>query len=189
MRKQKKLLAAIMSCFLTFPVLMVAAAGSPIQEEIAGVARASVSIDPETATEEYLARQTPEEKARSVAYWNGGYWVSFFDFLLVLIIGWLLLRYRFSERMRLRAERFLSRPTLVTIAYSVQYIVVTSLLSFPFLIYANWYREHQYGLSTQGFGPWFGERLIELGLSLFLMTVLIVAIYGVIRRAPRTWWA
>jgi STE24 endopeptidase len=65
---------------------------------------------------------------------------------------------------------------------------VTTLLFFPFTIYEGWWREHQYDLSNQGFLSWCGEQAIGLGLSLLFLTVLIIAVYGAIRRFPRFWW-
>jgi len=47
------------------------------------------SLDPDLATPSYLDRLTPEQRASSESYWNGGYWVSLLDFLLGLVIGWL----------------------------------------------------------------------------------------------------
>jgi len=62
------------------------------------------------------------------------------------------------------------------------------VLSFPLNLYEHFYREHQYGLATQSFAPWFGEQLVALGLTLIIGTVLLIVLYAVFRRAPRTWW-
>jgi STE24 endopeptidase len=146
------------------------------------------TLTPEMAVDEYLARLTPQEREKSNAYWNGGYGVSLLDFLLGLIIAWLLLNTRLSERMRNWAQRRFSRRPIVTAAYAILYILVTTLVVFPFTVYAGWWREHQYDLSTQGFWSWLGDFAIGLGLSLLLLTILVVAIYGVIRRFPGYWW-
>jgi STE24 endopeptidase len=55
-------------------------------------------------------------------------------------------------------------------------------------VYENFYREHQYGLATQSFLPWFHEQLIGLGVMLIAGTLLLIVLYAVFRRAPRTWW-
>ncbi len=49
-------------------------------------------------------------------------------------------------------------------------------------------REHEYGLATQSFGPWFREQLIALSVALIIGTILLIVLYAVFRRAPRTWW-
>src|SRR4029078_4083903 len=45
-----------------------------------------------------------------------------------------------------------------------------------------------YGFATQTFGPWFRERLIDLAVDIVGTAILMVALYAVFRRAPRTWW-
>src|SRR3990172_6419749 len=57
------------------------------------------------------------------------------------------------------------------------------LLSFPRAIHQGSSREHEYGMATQAFGPWFGEQLIGLGVSLVLGSPAIALIYLVLRRA------
>ena len=49
-------------------------------------------------------------------------------------------------------------------------------------------REHKYGLATQTFGPWLGDQLKGLGLGVVLGGLLLMALYGIVRRLPRTWW-
>src|SRR5207248_4939512 len=72
--------------------------------------------------------------------------------------------------------------------YVVPYLLLMYVLSFPVNLYEHFYREHQYGLATQSFAPWFGEQVVALGLTLIIGTVLLIILYAVFRRAPRTWW-
>lgn len=165
----------------------VSSAGSSIAA--AGDAwRAQLPHDPAAATQAYLARLSPAAKARSDAYFEGGYWLQAGGFLYGLVIAWVLLNSRLSVRMRDLAERRSRRMPLQTALYAVQYIVVTWLASLPLIIYQGFLREHQYGLATQAFAPWFGEQLIGLGLSVVLGSIALTVIYGVIRRARQTWW-
>src|SRR5207244_9977159 len=41
---------------------------------------------------------------------------------------------------------------------------------------------------TLTFLPWFREQLIGFGLTIIGGTILLIALYTVFRRAPRTWW-
>ncbi|PYJ19513.1 MAG: peptidase M48, partial [Verrucomicrobia bacterium] len=61
-------------------------------------------------------------------------------------------------------------------------------LSFPLNLYENFFREHQYGFATQTLLPWFRDQLIGFGLTTIGGTILLIALYSVFRRAPRTWW-
>jgi STE24 endopeptidase len=57
-------------------------------------------FDPEEATRAYLAKVSPEKKARSNAYFEGGYWLHLWEFLYGIAAMWLLLQAGWSARMR-----------------------------------------------------------------------------------------
>ncbi len=101
---------------------------------------------------------------------------------------WALLAFGWSEAMRDRAERIARRRPLQTALYWLQFILFFSVATFPLAVYQDFYRERQYGLATQTFGPWLGDRLKALGLTLVLGGVAITALYGVLRRVGRNWW-
>jgi STE24 endopeptidase len=75
-----------------------------------------------------------------------------------------------------------------TFVYWLQYLVLTSVLIFPLTVYEGYFREHKYGLATQTFGPWLGDQLKALGVGLVLGGLLVVVLFGIVRRLPRTWW-
>jgi STE24 endopeptidase len=72
--------------------------------------------------------------------------------------------------------------------YSSLFLLLVYVLSFPLNTYEHFVREHQYGLAAQNFLTWFREQLIGFGLTLVGGTILLIALYGVFRRAPKTWW-
>ena len=99
----------------------------------------------------------------------------------------LLLSNRLSARMCSFAERVTRFQPLRTFAYWAQYLVVTFVLGFPLTIYEGFFREHQYGLATQTFAPWLGDQMKTLGVGLVLYGLAVTALFGIVRRLPRTW--
>lgn len=148
----------------------------------------AAAFDPEAATEAYLARVPPAQKARSDAYFEGGYWIQLWSFLIGLALAWLLLGTGLSARMRDWGERITRSRSLRVWIYAVLYTLVTSAILFPWTAYVDFFREHQYGMATHDFAGWFGDQLKGLLLALIFMPLLLVALYAVLRRAPRTWW-
>ncbi len=145
-------------------------------------------IDPEAATRAYLDLLPAEQRAKSNAYFEGGYWLLLVDFLWNAAVAILLLRTGFSARMRDRAERWSRRPALQVSLYWLQYLAVTTLLLLPLTLYTNYFRERAYGLSNLTFGAWLGEEAKGLLVGLVLGTLALVALYAVVRRLGRTWW-
>ncbi|MGH9422321.1 MAG: M48 family metallopeptidase, partial [Thermoanaerobaculia bacterium] len=164
-------------------------APSPATEKlvIPAAAQPSPQFNADAATEAYLALIPPAAKARSDAYFEGGYWLILWDFLYGAVICYILLRFRWSASMRNRAERWTRFKPLQTFLYFLQYLIVTSVLGFPIAVYEGYFREHQYGLATQTFGPWMNDQLKELGVSLVLGGLLAMLLFGVVRKLPRTW--
>jgi STE24 endopeptidase len=198
---------AVLLGLLILTLAGAAAAQAPPPQATTAVPAASgetAHFDPQTATEAYLARMTPEQKAptraylaelpaqdraRSDAYFEGGYWLLLWDFLYGLGVAWLLLGSRLSARMRDLAERVTRFRWLQTSLYAVQYILVTFVLSYPLSVYADFFREHRYGLSSQSFGGWMGDQLKGVAIALVLAGCLALPLlYWVLRKAPRTWW-
>ncbi len=144
-------------------------------------------FDAEAATEAYLAQIPAAAKTRSDAYFEGGYWLILWDFLFGVAIAFLLLQTRWSAAMRNFAERLSRFKPVQTFLYWLQYLIVTSLLGFPLAVYEGYFREHQYGLATQTFGPWMSDQLKELLVGLVLGGILAMVLFGVVRKFPRTW--
>src|SRR5580692_6814205 len=151
-------------------------------------AQPSPNFNAEAATNAYLAQIPADAKARSDAYFEGGYWMILWDFLYGAIILLLLLNLGWSAAMRNLAERVTRFKPVHTIVYWVQYLLVTSILGFPLTVYEDYFREHKYGLATQTFGPWMGDQLKGLGVNLVLGGILVVLLFGIVRRLQRTWW-
>jgi STE24 endopeptidase len=151
-------------------------------------AMAPAPFDVEAETRAYLAKQSPEAKAKSDAYFEGGYWLQLWNFLYTLAVAWLFLGSGLSARMKRLAERITERRWLQTGIYALQYSIVAPLLFAPLTVYEGFFREHKYGMATQTFGPWLGEQAVSLVVEALLMAIALVPLYGVFRRAPQRWW-
>jgi len=187
------LLFLLVSAFLS----TFAAAQSPAQPQSQAVApaaapansaAASQPFDIDAAVEAYLAKMPPARRALSNAYFEGGYWLQLWDFLSSAFVMWLLLRFRWSARMRNLAARVTRFRPLQTALYWVQFIVVTSVLTFPLTVYESYFREHKYDLLNQTFGPWLQDQLVMLLVLAVLGAILIIPLFGIVRRLGKSWW-
>jgi STE24 endopeptidase len=146
------------------------------------------SFDPAAATKAWLDTVPAEKRAKSDAYFEGGYWLILWNFLLGAAISIFLLQSRISARLRDFAERLTDFQSLHVVAYVIPCVIIAALLSFPLAVYEQFYREHQYGMATQTFGPWFFEQIEGLIIMLIGASIALVVLYSVFRRAPRAWW-
>ncbi|MEO8671587.1 MAG: M48 family metallopeptidase [Tahibacter sp.] len=179
--------ALLLACLS--PVLAAPGARDlPLGLQIPDAARPGPSFDVDKATDAYLGLLSPEQRAQSDAYFEGGYWLQLWGFLYSVCVGLLLLLTGWSVRLRNLARRISQRPGLQTMLYAVFWLLLGSALSFPLSIYVDFLREHQYGLATQSFGPWMGDQLKGLAVSLVILPFVLLALYAAVRRAGERWW-
>ena len=157
--------------------------------QIPAAARPGPDFDVERATQAYLALLTPEQRAKSDAYFEGDYVLSVVDLAYGLAAAALILWSGWSRRLREFAQRITRRPFLVALLYAVGWIATMFVLNLPWASYTGFVREHAYGLATQSYGAWFGDHLKGLGVSMVLGAPVIALIYAAVRRAGRAWWA
>src|ERR1700736_1200195 len=175
------------AAFSTTPALSQPPAANqmPSVIQVPPEAQASPHFDPTAATNAYLAQIPADKTARSDSYLEGGYWMILWDFLYGVAVALLLLNLRWSARMRDLAERVTRFKPVHTFVYWLQYLVLISILVFPLTVYEDYFREHKYGLATQTFGPWMGDQLKQLGVSLVLGGVLMMLLVGIVRTLTR----
>jgi STE24 endopeptidase len=145
-------------------------------------------FDAEKATEAWLAILSPEQRALSDSYFEGGYWLRLFGTLYAIAVMAALLVTGTSRRLRDLALRASRRPWINVALYAAGFIVLVFVLELPFTIYTGYFREHAYGLATQTFPRWTRDRLVGLAVSLAIGPIVVSLLYAGVRRAGRRWW-
>lgn len=146
------------------------------------------NFDVDRATEAYIALLTPEQRAQSDAYFEGGYWLQLWGFLYGLLVCAIFIVSGLSQKMRDIAKRISHRPWLYTAIYAAFWLVAGTLLGLPLSLYTDFYREHAYGLSNLTLGGWFAEGAKGLLVSLIIAPWIITGIYAAVRKAGDRWW-
>ena len=77
-------------------------------------------------------------------------------------------------------------PALAVVAAVVS--IASTVLSFPLDYYAGFVFPHQYGLSNQTPLQWLRDYLVGEGVGIAIGAPLLFLLYGLLRRAPGTWW-
>lgn len=150
--------------------------------------RFNLPRDADAATKAYLDRLSPAIVERANNYFEGGYWLQLWNFLLGLLISFILLAGKRAARVRDWAQRVGRKAFFRDTIFGAFYSVAAFVLSLPLTIYQGFVREHAYGMATQTFMPWFAEQLIGLAVSTLVLAVAVGVLYAVMRRAGANWW-
>jgi len=160
----------------------------PTVAQVPAAAQASPNFDAKAATDAWMAEIPAASTARSDAYFEGGYWLTLWDFLWGAGVSLLLLALGWSAALRDLAERITRLRWLQTFIYIAEYVVASTVLGFPLAVYEGFVREHQYGLATQTFWPWMGDQGKGLLVNIVLCGLAGMALFAVVRRLTKTWW-
>jgi STE24 endopeptidase len=143
----------------------------------------------DAATAAYMATLSPSAHAIATAYTHGGHWILLWSWIVTVIAALLIFRAEFLSWIRNRLERKgRPHPNWVVLFSAVGFLVADFLIELPWTVYSQWWREQSYGLTTQAFAGWLSENILSTVISTIFISVVLVAVYALIRRAPRTWW-
>jgi len=149
---------------------------------------AASTFDPAVETAKYLATLPPEVHARATAYTQGGHWLLLWGALVAVLVSMLILRSGILGGIRSGVESKKRRPWLAVLAIVPVAILMDTLLTLPWSIYSDWWRETQYGLTSQPLAGWFAEQGKGLIVNLIVSVIMFSLIYALIRRSPKRWW-
>lgn len=146
------------------------------------------SFDAAAATDAYIATMDAAARARSDAYFEGGYWLILVNLIAGLAMAGLLLQTGFSKGLRDRVHGLVRSKSLTVALYAAIYTIVTTLILFPLTLWQGYFREHAYGLSAMSLGGWLGEQAIGLVTGVIMAAIFLTIFYLVLRLARHAWW-
>lgn len=168
--------------FLTFgscwnPRHCLAQSSTLRQKQNARPARAAT--DAYSLPPDLLRKAVALSRMRTILAFGGTAW-SITVLLLVLVWRW-------PVHLRNWVERRTARRWLQGLLFLPPAILFLSLISLPLAIYSQHVELH-YGLSVQSWRSWAADQGKGLLLSIAVFTPLLLLLFWIIRRAPKTWW-
>ena len=145
------------------------------------------TFDVARATDAYIATVPAADREKSDAYFEGGYWIDFWATLIVVALCGLLLQIRFAARLRDFAAAHQRGPWVQSLVTAIGFLAALLILTLPWSLYTDYFREHRYGMSNQSLGDYLGEWAIHGALFAGFVTFAIAGIYRLIRRLRERW--
>jgi STE24 endopeptidase len=146
------------------------------------------AFDAAQATQRYLAKVNGPARARSDAYFEGGYWLKLVDLLYALGVAAALLWSQTSLRIQEWAEGRTHSRSFQVMLYAACYVPIITVATLPLTLYEGYFREHAYGLSNQDFWQWLGDFGIDFAVNFVTALIFLPLLYAAIRRAREAWW-
>jgi STE24 endopeptidase len=131
----------------------------------------------------------PEPSPLAVRYHRTSHLVWAGATALELLVPAALLVSGFSARLRRLADRAARGRWFLTVAmYGAAFVLIESLIFFPFAWYVGFVRRHEYGLSTESLGQWLADGAKATAIGAAVIGLLLWIPYRILRASPRRWW-
>ncbi len=145
-----------------------------------------MAFDPNAETARYIDSLGPAALQKAHDYTVGKEWMLLWGLLVAAIVTWLIVRSGLLDK--LDAKFAARRASLRAFTISLVYFIVTAILTLPWNLYSDYFREKDYGRTSQPIG----DYLFQLGLITVITAVLgalfMTGVYWLIRRTGKRWW-
>lgn len=146
-----------------------------------------MAFDPQAATQAYIDSLGSEALAKAEAYTTGNHWLLLWGIVVSAVVAWLVIR---SGVLDWVYAKFEARARWVrTMAVAATYLLVSTLIALPWSIYTQWYRETQYDRTSQPLADYLTQSGIAVVINVVIGALFLLALYALIRRTARLWWA
>ncbi len=145
-----------------------------------------MAFDPAAATAAYINGLGPEALAKAATYTTGGHWLLLWGLVVSGLTSWIIIRMGILDKLSntLAARGFALRTWIICAAF----MLISALITLPWGLYEGWWREKDYGRTSQPLADYLGQSAISIGLGTVFGGLFFLGIYALIRKAGRTWW-
>jgi Zn-dependent protease with chaperone function len=130
----------------------------------------------------------PEASEQAMRYYKSGNILWIVSLAWSLIVPLLFLVTGFSGKLCKFSEKVGKKWFFSLSIYLILFIALYQLLNFPLDFYADYIREHQYGLSTQTLARWFENYGKALIVTMIGSIAFVWIFYLLLKKSPRRWW-
>ena len=141
----------------------------------------------DAATQAWIDTLGPAELALARDYTTGNHWLILFGLLVSALVTWIVVRSGVLDRLSGKLEK--RGQALRTFLVAAVFLVISTLLTLPWTIYTDWWRESRYDRTSQPLGDFLAQGTISLVLTTLIGGLFLLGVYALIRRSGHLWWA
>jgi STE24 endopeptidase len=145
-----------------------------------------MAFDPNAATARYIDSLGPAALQKAHDYTVGKEWMLLWSLLVAALVTWLIVRSGILDRLEAKLAGKRRNVSALLVAFA--YFVISAILTLPWAIYADWWREKSYGRTAQPLSDWLLQLGIATAISAIVGALFFMGVYWLMRRAGRRWW-
>ncbi|HWI88064.1 MAG TPA: M48 family metallopeptidase [Sphingomicrobium sp.] len=145
-----------------------------------------MAFDPNAATARYIDSLGPAALQKAHDYTVGKEWMLLWSLIVAAVVTWLIVRSGVLDRIDAKLGEKRRKLRAFTVAFV--YFIISTVLTLPWSIYADWWRERSYGRTSQPLSDWLLQLGIATIVSALIGALFFLCLYWLMRRAGRAWW-
>ena len=145
-----------------------------------------MAFDPNAATARYIDSLGPAALQKAHDYTVGKEWMLLWALVVAAVVTWLIVKSGILDRLEVKIGE--KRRNLSALAIAFVYFIVSAILTLPWSIYSDWWREKSYGRTSQPFSDWLLQAGIMTVVGAILGAIFLMCLYWLIRRTGKYWW-
>ncbi len=145
-----------------------------------------MTFDPNAATARYIDSLGPAALQKAHDYTIGKEWMELWSLVIAALVTWLIVRSGILDRLEAKIGEKWSNARAFIVAFV--YFIVSTILTLPWSIYSDWWREKTYGRTSQPFMDWLLQLGIATIVTSLLAAIFFTGVYWLIRRTKERWW-
>lgn len=145
-----------------------------------------MTFNPQAATQAYVDSLGADALALARDYTSGNHWLILWGLVVSAVVTWVIVRSGILDRLSQRLEK--RSKAVRGFCVAAVYLLISALLTLPWVVYTDWWRETQYDRTSQPLGDFLAQGAIELVLTAVIGGLFLLGLYALIRWAGRNWW-
>ena len=129
-----------------------------------------MKFDPNAATARYIDSLGPAALQKAHDYTVGKEWMLLWGLLVAALVTWLIVKSGMLDRLSNRIAE--QRRNLRAFTIGLAFFLVSAVLTLPWTLYADYFREKAYGRTSQPLGDYLGQLTL-----ITLITALLGALF------------
>jgi Zn-dependent protease with chaperone function len=180
--------ALVVLAILGFALAIRVSGGFAAIEHLSSTAAAAATQSAPAPSATLVPVSIPEPSPSAVRYYHSGNVLWAVSILWGFAVPALIFFSGLSARLRDAATRINGRWYFTLLIYFVFFAVIYFAANAPLDYYSDFIRPHDFGLSSQTFGKWFSDELLNLGIVILGGALILWIPFLLLKHAAKRWW-
>jgi STE24 endopeptidase len=183
--------STLLACLALFIALLALLATPNLAVAAPPDAPTTLATSPEPGDDDLDDRgyvRVPELSERAKAWYRVGNLRWSLGVLFGLLVPGVILMTGSSAKLRDWTIGWGRRPWVALLSFLAVYSIIVFLAELPLAYWGSYVQPHEFGLSDQRFGKWFGDELKGLMLGVLALWLFVPGTLAFVRKSPERWW-